>query len=671
MKKVKRLLIVLFSFVLITMTVFASVLPVSALSATVYLSSYSGPPGTTVYVSAGNCTASVAYTITFGSAVVAAGTTSTSGTVSTYFVVPITTRGIYSVYITTATDTTPAPPAFTVTPQVNLSKSSGISGDQVTVNGDGFYPNTTITIYFDNTTLTPSSSVTSDSYGRFYDAIITIPQSYGGAHTITASDFGGISAGATFTITPKMTLSTDTGAVGSSVTVSGTGFAPSSTLSFSMDETNISTNASTNSSGNFSSVAVTIPAISGGFHTFLVEDESGNSLTADFTVTAAMTFGPTNGTIDTNVAIVGQGFLANSAITVLYDGSSVTTTSGFLASDVNGSFNTSFQIPASTTGEHLINVSDGTNSINSKFTVSPTATLNPTSGLVGTDVTITGNGFRGNSKVTVTYNNVQIGTVSTSSKGSFNATIPIPSASTGAHSLVISDATNTQTFSFSIIPAATISSTSGYVGSEVNISGNGFGSNKNVSVKYDSTQVATSTTDANGIFTASFKAPVSLGGEHVISVTDGTTTNTFKFAMDSTAPVTPTPSVPADLTKLDKTATFAWTEVQDPSTVTYSLQISRDAAFSDLVLQKQGLTTPSYTLTTEEKKLKSVSKDAPYYWRVKAVDGASNESAWSASSTFLVGVNLGDWAIYIILGFVAILLGVGGFLLGRLMRRRE
>ena len=671
MKSIKGFLTVLLSVILITMTVFVSVSSVSALSATVYLSSYSGPPGTTVYVSAGNCTASIAYTITFGSAVVAAGTTSTSGTVNTYFTVPVTTRGVYSVYITTASDTTPAPPAFTVTPQVAISTASGISGDQVTVSGDGFYPTTTITIYFDNTALTPVSAVTSDAYGRFYDAVITIPQSYGGNHTVTASDFGGMSAGATFKIIPKMTLSTGTGAVGSSVTISGTGFAPSSTLSFSIDETVISTSASTNSSGNFSNVAITIPAISGGSHTLLVKDGSGNSLTVDFTVTAAMTVSATNGSVDTNVAIIGKGFLPSSSITVLYDGSSITTTSGLLASDANGSFNTSIQIPASTTGEHLINLTDGTNSISSKFTVSPAATINATSGSVGTAVTITGNGFKGNTKVSVTYNNVQIGTVTTSIKGSFTTNITIPSASTGAHSLVISDATNTQTFSFSIVPTATISSTSGYVGSEVTVNGKGFGSSKSISVKYDSTQVVTSTTDADGAFAASFKAPVSLGGDHVISVSDGTNTKTFKFAMDSTAPASPVLSLPADLTKLDKTATFAWTEVKDPSNVTYNLQISKDAAFSNLVLQKQGLTNPSYTLTTEEKKLKSASKDAPYYWRVKAVDGASNESAWSKSSAFLVGLNLGEWAIYIILGFVAILLGVGGFLLGRLMKPRQ
>lgn len=42
-----------------------------------------------------------------------------------------------------------------------------------------------------------------------------------------------------------------------------------------------------------------------------------------------------------------------------------------------------------------------------------------------------------------------------------------------------------------------------------------------------------------------------------------------------------------------------------------------------------------YTLS-EEEKLKPTRKDAPYYWRVQAVDSASNESQWSTPGSFYV-----------------------------------
>ena len=142
--------------------------------------------------------------------------------------------------------------------------------------------------------------------------------------------------------------------------------------------------------------------------------------------------------------------------------------------------------------------------------------------------------------------------------------------------------------------------------------------------------------------------------------------------MDSTPPPVPALSFPLASTKLAKIPTLSWTAVTDPNGVTYNLQISKDVSFNTLILQKTGLTTTSYTLNTQnpQEVLKSASKSAPYYWRVQAIDGASNASAWTTPQTFLVGLALGDYAGYIILGVIAIMLGALGFVLGRLTRRR-
>jgi hypothetical protein len=45
-----------------------------------------------------------------------------------------------------------------------------------------------------------------------------------------------------------------------------------------------------------------------------------------------------------------------------------------------------------------------------------------------------------------------------------------------------------------------------------------------------------------------------------------------------------------------------------------------------------------------------------YYWRVKAVDGALNDSGWSASSTFKAGL-LPTWALIVIIVLAAVLIG--------------
>ena len=306
------------------------------------------------------------------------------------------------------------------------------------------------------------------------------------------------------------------------------------------------------------------------------------------------------------------------------------------------------------------------------------ATVSPTNGPVGTAITVNGSGFKGNANVTITYNGATAGTTTANGLGNISTTFNIPPASTGSHSLVITDQTNSQSFTFSVTPTANpISPVSGPIGTNITLGGSGFGANKTITVTYDSNPVnlaSSTTTDANGTFNVSFKAPVSKSGNHSVVLTDGTTSQTFTFAIDATPPPVPTLTLPVAATKLGKIPTLSWTSVTDANGgISYNMQIAKDATFNTIIFQKTGLTSPTYTLNTQnpQEKLKSASKSAPYYWRVQAIDAASNVSAWTTPQTFLVGLALGDYAGYIILGVVAIMLGVLGFVIGRLTRRRS
>jgi hypothetical protein len=98
------------------------------------------------------------------------------------------------------------------------------------------------------------------------------------------------------------------------------------------------------------------------------------------------------------------------------------------------------------------------------------------------------------------------------------------------------------------------------------------------------------------------------------------------------------------------------------------MQIAQDSAFSTKIFEKVGLITNSYQLT-DEQKLKSSEKDKPYYWRVKAIDAASNESNWSTSQSFTVGTNFPGWlwiVIWVVGGIIILLVG---FILGRRLKR--
>jgi hypothetical protein len=204
--------------------------------------------------------------------------------------------------------------------------------------------------------------------------------------------------------------------------------------------------------------------------------------------------------------------------------------------------------------------------------------------------------------------------------------------------------------------------TSGFVGTSITLTGSGFAAQKPISIKYDNTNVSTTTqTDAKGGFTVVFNAPVSKGGNHLVVVTDGTNTITNTFSMDATPP-----AVPVLLSPLNKNAgttpELQWEAVSDQSGVTYTLQVSRNINFNTLVIEKKGLTAPVYQMT-EGEKLESASKQEPYYWRVRAFDGASNESAFSSTQSFYVGFILANWALYLIFGIAVVVAFFLGFFL--------
>lgn len=104
------------------------------------------------------------------------------------------------------------------------------------------------------------------------------------------------------------------------------------------------------------------------------------------------------------------------------------------------------------------------------------------------------------------------------------------------------------------------------------------------------------------------------------------------------APSVPIPSSPPhDSFTSDNTPTFQWQASIDPEgdPINYSIQVDNDVGFGSPVVDITGLSTTSYTPTTE-------LSDGTYYWHVRAVDNNSNESNWSSSwkvTVFVAEVN--------------------------------
>lgn len=88
---------------------------------------------------------------------------------------------------------------------------------------------------------------------------------------------------------------------------------------------------------------------------------------------------PAEGEVGGYASLDGSGFLANSSITLTWDGSALTTT----ATDATGFFSTSFYVPTATPGVHTLSATDGVNTMSTAFdvvsTVGRTNSLSATS----------------------------------------------------------------------------------------------------------------------------------------------------------------------------------------------------------------------------------------------------------------------------------------------------
>ena len=124
--------------------------------------------------------------------------------------------------------------------------------------------------------------------------------------------------------------------------------------------------------------------------------------------------------------------------------------------------------------------------------------------------------------------------------------------------------------------------------------------------------------------------------------------------------------LPEDATEAEAEIYFDWENVDDPSGVTYTLQIATDVDFNTVVLEKEDLTSSEYFITEGEVLLPTM-KEAPYHWKVKAVDGAFNESEWSTPMSLYIGSSftLPDWAKGILIGIGVLLIGFLAFWVGR------
>jgi RHS repeat-associated protein len=374
----------------------------------------------------------------------------------------------------------------------SLSITTGAVGAAVTITGTNFGSSQgSGTVKFNGTAATVSSwSATSIA--------VTVPTSATTGNVVVFAS-GVNSNGVNFTVVaaPSITsLSTSSGPVGTSVTITGTNFGSpqgSGTVSFN------GTGASV-TSWSATSIGVTVPsaATTGNVVVFA----SGvNSNGKSFTVTPEITsLSVTTGSVGASVTVTGTTFgSSQGSSTLKFNGTTATATTWTSTSIVT-------TVPsAATTGNVVVTVSsNASNGVN--FTVVPApniTSLSATSDPVGAAITITGTNFGSTQgSGTVSFNGTG---ASVTSWGATSIGVTVPSGATTGNVVVFASGVNSNGVNFTVLPTPTITSlspTSGTVGALVAITGTNFGSTQGTStVTFNGTTATPTSWSATSIVT--------------------------------------------------------------------------------------------------------------------------------------------------------------------------
>ena len=279
---------------------------------------------------------------------------------------------------------------------ITVSPASGLVGSTVTVTGSAFSTasGSTVTLSVGAVAVTPSScssgtlsgsAITPTGAGGFVCTIAIPSGAPAGATTVVATDaFSGQSDSAAYTVTAWTIspLSPTSGLLGSSVTVTGSGFGSSSHVTLAFD--GIAVTVSSCSSGTAGASITT--TVGGGFicvftvpygatagaGSLVATDTTypGQTTSAPFTVTAwTITLSPTSYPHGTggSVTITGVGFAGSSIVSITYNGAVITPacTSGTVSGNqitatAAGGFVCTYTVAAGSAGVYAFVANDAT-----------------------------------------------------------------------------------------------------------------------------------------------------------------------------------------------------------------------------------------------------------------------------------------------------------------------
>jgi hypothetical protein len=365
------------------------------------------------------------------------------------FFLPEATKGIHKVYLVDNTYAQKAYADFEVLPFVKIDPEEGPVGTNVTLNGYGFAASQQIQVKFKGTVIKTTAANTVGSWTISY----IIPATPAGGYTFEVEAKEGTDFWPWvikyFRVTPKITVTPNSGTVGQVVQVAGKGFASEEEgIKVTFDGEVVKKNIYADVNGSWSTT-IAVPARISKSDPYII-DASGMLTRArdvpdvEFRLVTGVSVEPGFAYVGDAINVTGGGFApGETGIKVTFDGTVVASS---IIADTDGCWESSFVLPASTYGGHTVSASgDTTGTVDMEATLNTKAKiigLSPVEGAPGDSVSLTGNGFHGSQKLTVTIGGTAAsGDMSTQSNGNVVISFRVPKGSTeGKQTLVVTDA---------------------------------------------------------------------------------------------------------------------------------------------------------------------------------------------------------------------------------------
>ncbi len=487
-----------------------------------------GDPGTTTNISGTGFGASLSVTVRWASS---GGTTSVAcsphtnavGGFSCLYPVPLSAPG--GTYTVTATDAASdsATGTFVVT-YLTATPATGPRGTGVTLVGGGFLPGATITLTWGGT-VEPSSLCTPSVVTTAGQVSCRFTTAYrpSGSYPFVVTDSAGNTASAAFNVTPHLSLSEGNGYVGSPLTFSATGFAPTALVSVAWANTTLACSAVSSKEGS-ANCTITLPPTPAGMYVFTASDADAHSASSPFVVLSSLTVHPTSGVGGASVVFVATGFGASTSVTI-------TSTLGTVCSPktgANGSFSCAYSIPFAPSSAYVFTASDDdANVATATFTIGPRLNVSVARGPVGTLLAFSGTGFAPGYTANVTWSEGLACDAAVMPSGGFSCTFTVAQSAAGPYTFTARDyeyptpkkgrVGNTATALFQIVPSLGFTPDAATVGSSDVALGEGFPAGATGYVNGSAGTLCAAISDAFGTFRCSFHVPPMTAGPQVLS----------------------------------------------------------------------------------------------------------------------------------------------------------